>query len=318
MNKVVAPVIIIGMHRSGTSMLTRMLSELGLFVGWDYSEEYEALFFYNRNEKILHACGGSWNQPTHIDNLLQHAGLRAKVVELLRRDLSSFYSIYFSGPLRYFKYRSLLNFQTPWGWKDPRNTFLLPIWLDLFPQAKVVHIYRNGLDVASSLAVREVKRIGRATGRQRGFRELLTSQSHQIAEKRHLLYLVRKIQDAYGKMSPINKFNRLKIHPCHSLEQGFALWELYTERAFQNSQNLTNPVFTLKYEDFLLQSAETLAALAAFCGLNVNREQIQRVADRANVQRRFAFQENKALKQLYDAVKDTHWMKKLGYCPESF
>ncbi|MCS5697200.1 sulfotransferase [Desulfofundulus thermocisternus] len=32
-NKVRPPIIIIGMHRSGTNMLTRMLEELGLFVG---------------------------------------------------------------------------------------------------------------------------------------------------------------------------------------------------------------------------------------------------------------------------------------------
>jgi hypothetical protein len=46
----------------------------------------------------------------------------------------------------------------PWGWKDPRSTFTLPVWLDVFPQAKVIHLVRHGVDVAWSLRKRERKR----------------------------------------------------------------------------------------------------------------------------------------------------------------
>jgi hypothetical protein len=46
----------------------------------------------------------------------------------------------------------------PWGWKDPRNSVTLPIWLSLFPQAKVIHVVRNGIDVSISLHQREVSR----------------------------------------------------------------------------------------------------------------------------------------------------------------
>jgi hypothetical protein len=45
-----------------------------------------------------------------------------------------------------------LNF--PWGWKDPRSTFTLPLWLCLFPNAKIINIKRHGVDVAQSLRVR--------------------------------------------------------------------------------------------------------------------------------------------------------------------
>ncbi len=30
-----------------------------------------------------------------------------------------------------------------WGWKDPRNTFTLPMWLSIFPKARVLHVLRN-------------------------------------------------------------------------------------------------------------------------------------------------------------------------------
>lgn len=39
------PVIIIGMHRSGTSMLTRVLQRAGLFMGEHREENDESLFF---------------------------------------------------------------------------------------------------------------------------------------------------------------------------------------------------------------------------------------------------------------------------------
>ena len=49
----------------------------------------------------------------------------------------------------------------PWGWKDPRNTFTLPLWLEVFPSARVLNVYRNGVDVAESLVVRERRRVAR-------------------------------------------------------------------------------------------------------------------------------------------------------------
>jgi hypothetical protein len=41
------PVIIIGMSRSGTTMLVEMLEQLGLFVGRKKTRNNEAVFFYN-------------------------------------------------------------------------------------------------------------------------------------------------------------------------------------------------------------------------------------------------------------------------------
>ena len=38
-----------------------------------------------------------------------------------------------------------------WGWKDPRTTITFPIWLQVFPKAKILHILRNGVDVAISI-----------------------------------------------------------------------------------------------------------------------------------------------------------------------
>jgi hypothetical protein len=142
------------------------------------------------NEKILHACNGSWENPGVIDNLLYHQELRGKVASTLCNDLDSFLSLYYLGPKHFLKYRSIRRVGFPWGWKEPRNTFTLPLWLDIFPKARIIHIYRNGIDVAKSLAKREEARLEKLL---RGDKNIIESQRRQMEEYGALLYLVRKV-----------------------------------------------------------------------------------------------------------------------------
>ena len=57
------PTIILGMHRSGTSILTRILEKLGLFVGCRKDENNEALFFLKFNDWILKQANATWDNP---------------------------------------------------------------------------------------------------------------------------------------------------------------------------------------------------------------------------------------------------------------
>ncbi len=67
------PIAIVGMHRSGTSMLTRMLHLAGLELGpvdklmgpaFDNPDGFwENLEFVHINELLLHHFGGSWSSP---------------------------------------------------------------------------------------------------------------------------------------------------------------------------------------------------------------------------------------------------------------
>ncbi|MDX5448529.1 MAG: sulfotransferase [Bacteroidota bacterium] len=136
------PFIIIGMHRSGTSMLSHAFHLSGICMGIFQDHNHEAINFIHLNEKMLACGGGSWKSPlvppiscipkvAPVDIYLDH--LKIEGASSLR--------------MRLFKYHS-------WGWKDPRTTFTLPVWLRMFPDAKVIHIVRNGWDVAQSLRKR--------------------------------------------------------------------------------------------------------------------------------------------------------------------
>src|SRR5699024_9625556 len=47
------PIIVVGMHRSGTSLLSRVLSDIGVFMGNDLSINHESSFFQKINIKIF-------------------------------------------------------------------------------------------------------------------------------------------------------------------------------------------------------------------------------------------------------------------------
>jgi hypothetical protein len=53
--------------------------------------------------------------------------------------------------------RSRLKFGAPWGWKEPRTTLFALAWLELFPNARILHVVRDTLAAAESIRERELK-----------------------------------------------------------------------------------------------------------------------------------------------------------------
>ncbi len=146
------PVIIIGMHRSGTSLVSRLLEECGIFQGWDKDEHNESLFFQTVNENLFRQEGADWDNPEKLYKSLQAPDRLVLAVN------------YVASLLEYYQKRQPegekygVGSSTLWGWKDPRNTITLPVWRTLFPKSKVIHVVRNGIDVSVSLWRRETTR----------------------------------------------------------------------------------------------------------------------------------------------------------------
>lgn len=92
----VRPVLVIGMHRSGTTMLTQMLEGLGLFVGQKTDNYDEAHFFAVLNRWLFRQSGATWQTPEPIQYLLTQAPARTRAVRHLQQ----------AQPERVFSYRS--------------------------------------------------------------------------------------------------------------------------------------------------------------------------------------------------------------------
>lgn len=145
-------VIIVGMHRSGTSALAGLLHTNGIIMG--YEDEfvpkpmpenpkgfYENYSFRLVNDAILAENGyrvASFD-PNIPENLHASPALRETMRDTIRR-----YS------------------QNPqvkhWGWKDPRTSLTLPLWLEELRNAglnpKVLRTYRPAAEIARSMLAR--------------------------------------------------------------------------------------------------------------------------------------------------------------------
>jgi hypothetical protein len=153
-----SPIIVIGMHRSGTTLLTRMLEACGVFWGALPDEYNESPFFQSLNEALFAMASATWDSPEPVAHFFDEADNRQRAATFLRKRLqegllAEYCNGYESGTTAQPK--SLPVF---WGWKDPRNAFTLGLWLARFPDARVIHIFRSGIDVALSLWQRESSR----------------------------------------------------------------------------------------------------------------------------------------------------------------
>ncbi|MDY6882073.1 MAG: sulfotransferase [Thermodesulfobacteriota bacterium] len=155
-----SPIIVIGMHRSGTSLFARLLDRAGIFMGAKRSRHDEAYFFLRKNQWLFKLAHAEWDNPKPVRHLLHCRDIREKAVRSLKKALESIEIRGYLGWRNLLAARSLENFNRPWGWKDPRSSYTLPLWMDIFPKARVIHVIRNGPDVAGSLWVREQKRRG--------------------------------------------------------------------------------------------------------------------------------------------------------------
>ncbi len=313
MPKADSPIIILGMHRSGTSILTRMLMECGLFVGWELDGTQEALFFRRRNEKLINICGGRWDNPLPLNLILANPSLTQEVISSLKRDISSFRVFSFLGPKLYWRRRSLWKMDFSWGWKDPRNAFTLPLWLEIFPKARIIRIVRNGVDVARSLMLREEKRLVNPVRRDNSLVGRFKRQASQMGRRPWLLYLLETFQRLMDQAAPLSRYNRMRAYGCDTLEGAFQLWNTYVSREREVLAHLKDRVFCLRYEDFLDTPEETLVRLADFCGLSAEPAEIRKLCRRLNKKRKYAFGEDEALRAFYQRVRSCPMMKDLGY-----
>jgi hypothetical protein len=146
-----APVLVVGMHNSGTSILTKLLHESGVFFAPSMQHHESRFFSIFVNDLLI--LGGSDNWATlplmPIDDVMA-----------FHETVGPFIKRHWIAEYLQWGYDGV----SPWGIKDPRLCILLPLYLAIFPEARVIHIRRNDDDVAASLHERERARGGVAQG----------------------------------------------------------------------------------------------------------------------------------------------------------
>ena len=144
-------VVVLGMHRSGTSTITHALTTMGVELGdtllipmQSVNEKgfFEDIDFTSLNEELLRACGRTWFsleplQSSEAD-FLCNRGYLQKAIQLLRKKVSTH---------QFF------------GLKDPRTAKLLPFWSRVFSlcdlDVRYLLVLRHPMSVQQSLKLRD-------------------------------------------------------------------------------------------------------------------------------------------------------------------
>jgi len=150
------PVIIIGAHRSGTTATARALKLLGLQIGQHLDSHDEVRALQNLHETYLRSVGSAWHNPQAFLASIATPSGREAVAKYLEGHLDPSLSLFgYAAGLTGWWLKRRLRLGAPWGWKEPRTTLFGTSWLELFPDARFLHIVRNPLSVAASIQRRE-------------------------------------------------------------------------------------------------------------------------------------------------------------------
>ena len=135
-------VLVLGMHRSGTSLATEILRELGLWIGPEQAligandrnprGHFELLAGVEFDNEVLRQAGGTWDDPPLMSS-----------VDALAATIRPAVDVWFEG-------------RAPLAFKDPRLCLTLPVWMPALAayDVRIVHLFRDPYAVTRSLVTR--------------------------------------------------------------------------------------------------------------------------------------------------------------------
>ena len=275
------PVVVVGMHSSGTSLVSRILDDCGVMMGKDLQEDHESIFFISLNEWIYGNAGASWERPGALSELTNLPPAMESVEEYIRKRLSSRSSRKYSGkPLK----NGLFDMDERWGWKDPRNGPTLPLWRSIWPDMKVIHVIRHGVDVAASLKTRNSAHWEGDVSR---FKKWLPTYSWRSSK------------------SPIMRGQR-----SSTLEGGLSFWS----EQLEIESEILAPIedkHVVRYEELLSSPRDSITKILEYISIEITEEKLTLIEETINPSRAFAFMNNPELLEF--AEKNAETLEKHGY-----
>jgi len=275
------PLIIMGMHRSGTSLTVRLLKDIGIHMGYHLSRDAEAIYFQKINRHIYNSMRSKWGEIEPLLTAMSSESFVQKQTDWVLNTLFPKTSILNlnAGITDYFgpQLWELLSQgeATYWGWKDPRTTLTFPIWLRVFPQTRFLHIIRNGIDVAISI--------------------------HRRSQKQRQKFWKRIYPLDYSPAT-------LDFQYC------FQLWEKYTSFVLDNKGIIPSGQYLeLRFEELLAQPEGKLQDICNFIEFPVRKDRLKAICDQIDQGRL----DNQANANLYrgeiPSLASSPLMQHLGY-----
>jgi len=282
------PIIITGAQRSGTSLLAHLLQQLGLFIGKEFKEfltgeqTYEATYFLGIEGAILGWSFGKavWGMPWFSD-----PAKRKLVCDYMRVVLNAEHVAAYLGTDLFKKFRTPFELRVPWGWKSPTSIHALPLWLNVFPGAKIVYIYRNGVAAARS----EVMLRSRETNAFRGWvNHWLKLKSKGMALPRDSVFL------------PALRVSKESV----AVKRWLFYWEYVTKAADEALAKVPRKnQLSIKFESLIENPASVLEEACEFIGLSVSPKKIKAIAKTVKAEQLDAFLRDPKYRKIYNSFK---------------
>ena len=286
MNKV-SPIIITGIHRSGTSLLTRIMENNAVFFGKTQDINNESIFFQNINKWIMSTNSSTWDNPKSFINTIDEESFDM-LLDKIKILLNSRSNFRYFGNKYLFNKKSFFNLNYSWGWKDPRNIFTLPFWMTLFPLSKVIIVKRHPYDVSLSLINRNIK---------------LKNKDSKSIHGNTPYFLIPFLN--------LSNFSNVGSLNLSNIEDAMALYHIYYSEIEKNLNKYKENIFFLKYEDIIINPKSTLIKIFDFCNLNYDNINLPEVINKDKL---YTYK----LKELkFDSEKYSKKLEKYGYNNES-
>lgn len=122
--------VVLGMHKSGTTLVSQLLHHAGINMGenleqgvsYDQGNQYERESTWRLNEDILNAHTRR-SIDIHLPGSLQ---LNPKQRQCMNEIIETCNQRY-----------------ADWGFKDPRTCLVYPLWAEALPEHKLIAVYRD-------------------------------------------------------------------------------------------------------------------------------------------------------------------------------
>ena len=277
-----SPIIIAGMHRSGTSMVTNILQKLGLTIGSKLDSNHESIFFQRINIWMMSLLGSSWDSPKSFENI--DKDVKENIIIQLNKLLNSRTNSLYFGWSSIIKKGSFNEINRPWGWKDPRNSFTSSIWKEVFPHSKSIHIIRHPIDTAESLLRRQKKERKKDIQREKKYSDLVKS-------------LLSITHTSYNSSMLLNSYD-----DCFNLIDSY-----YT----QISDNADQEALVIKFEDIISNPEIEIHNILSYCDLPSNEKDIANVAKDIDKSRSYAYRNSSDLLEFENLFSQL--IERMGY-----
>ena len=251
------PVLIVGAHRSGTSATARALRLLGLQLGQQLDSHDEPRELQRLHENYLRRVGAAWHNPDPFLASIASGEGKQQCVSYLRENFGRDLSVLgYRQNVKGWWLKRRVRAGVPWGWKEPRTTLFATCWLELFPDAKILHVVRNPLAVATSIQRRELQFQGkgdRPSGQIHDFDYCVDLAMRYVTNGEALQSLVTD----YFRL----RFEDLQADPLDQLRKAAAFCQLrFTEQQTQRAAATIRPTRA----DTMQQVAEHQALLERY------------------------------------------------------